>query len=36
MFGEARFETDKLPYFLSTNVKIVSAKAEEGRELSGN
>ena len=26
MFGEAMFETDKLPYYLSTNVKIASAK----------
>jgi PhoPQ-activated pathogenicity-related protein len=26
LFGEAMFATDKLPYYLSTNVKIISAK----------
>lgn len=32
MFGEAKFETGTLPYFLSTNVKIVGGSEAERRE----
>jgi PhoPQ-activated pathogenicity-related protein len=35
VFGEAVFDTDLLPYFLSTNVKIVKAKGDASPAASG-